>query len=736
MSERYYATLGGTAKGNSLASHRGTKAVFIYSFFREGKSMYRTEHGGLVTKDRVGERMMVSGWVFHKRDMGGVIFLDVRDHTGVLQVVLNRTNLNEDAFKAAENVKLESVVRVEGLLQLRDEETYNEKLKTGAVELRADAFDVLSEADPLPFSLEDGARIREDLRMEYRFLDLRRAEMQHALRFRHKIVKAARDYLDAEGFVDVETPILTKSTPEGARDYLVPSRVHPGEFYALPQSPQIFKQLLMVGGLDRYYQVARCFRDEDLRADRQPEFTQLDMELAFVTQEDILVHLEKLFKSLMKSVMDMDLEKPFLRLTWQQAMDQYGSDKPDLRFDMQIIDVTDIARNSGFSVFEGAAKKGGSVRALNVKGGARFTKTEIEFLTERALHYGAKGMAWIMLREDGSVNSILKKFLTQEAWDAIVTRTGMENGDFLLFCADKLPTVRRTLGGLRLDIADMLSLRDKSKFAFLFVTDFPEFEYSEEEKRFVAMHHPFTMPYEEDLPYLFSDPARVRAQAYDVVLNGVELGSGSVRIHSSDVQKMMFRALGFSDAEAEQRFGFFVRAFRYGTPPHGGFAFGLDRLVMLLSGAESLRDVTAFPKTKDAKCLLTGAPDVVDDVQLKELSISTRLSGALAQETSAKKAETMGFDIARTAQLASLSLDDAEKAALQKELSGILAFASELNSLDTTGVIPTAHAIPLKNVLREDRAMEFPPAPLLQNAPELHGGYIRVPAAIKQEDTL
>lgn len=697
--------------------------------------MYRTEHGGLVSKDRVGERIMVSGWVFHKRDMGGVIFLDVRDHTGVLQVVLNRTMLCESAFAAAENVKLESVVRAEGLMQLRDEDTYNEKLKTGAIELRAESFDVLSEADPLPFSLEDGARIREDLRMEYRFLDLRRTEMQDALRFRHKVVKAARDYLDAEGFVDVETPILTKSTPEGARDYLVPSRVHPGEFYALPQSPQIFKQLLMVGGLDRYYQVARCFRDEDLRADRQPEFTQLDMELSFVTQEDILVHLEKLIKSLMKTVMGIET-KPFPRLTWQHAMDLYGSDKPDIRFAMQIVDVTDIAKSSGFSVFEGAVRQSGAVRALNVKGGARFTKTEIEYLTERALHYGAKGMAWIMLREDGSVNSILKKFLTQEAWDTILKRAGMENGDFLLFCADKLPTVRRTLGGLRLEIADLLDLRDKSKFAFLFVTDFPEFEYSEEEKRFVAMHHPFTMPYEEDLPYLFSDPARVRAQAYDVVLNGVELGSGSVRIHSSDVQKMMFRALGFSDAEAERRFGFFVRAFRYGTPPHGGFALGLDRFVMLLSGAESLRDVTAFPKTKDAKCLLTGAPDFVDDLQLKELSISARHGGAAAQGASAKTAAVPGFDIRRTAQLASLSIDETETAALQNELSGILAFASELNSLDTSGVIPTAHAIPLKNVLREDKAIEFSSAPLLQNAPELHGGYIRVPAAIEQEDAL
>ncbi len=698
--------------------------------------MYRTEHCGTPTQNRVGQRIRVSGWVFHKRDMGGVVFLDVRDYTGTLQVVCNKALLGESAFYAAENARLESVVSAEGLLYIRDAQTYNEKLKTGTIELRADSFTVLSEAAPLPFSLEDSARIREDLRMEYRFLDLRRTQMQQALRFRHKVVKAARDYLDAQGFVDVETPILTKSTPEGARDYLVPSRVHAGEFYALPQSPQIFKQLLMVGGLDRYYQVARCFRDEDLRADRQPEFTQLDMELSFVTQEDILVHLETLFKSLMKTVMGIELEKPFLRLTWQQAMDLYGSDKPDLRFAMPILDVTDIAAKSGFSVFQSVVQKGGFVRALTVKGGARFTKTEIELLTKRAIQCGAKGMAWIMLREDGSVNSILQKYFTQEAWEDILSRTGAENGDFVLFCADKLATVRRTLGTLRLEIADMLDLRDKAAFAFLFVVDFPQFEYSEQEKRFVASHHPFTMPHEEDLPYLLSDPARVRAQAYDVVLNGVELGSGSVRIHSSDVQQAMFQALGLSDEEVERRFGFFIRAFRYGTPPHGGFAFGLDRFVMLLSGADSLRDVTAFPKTKDAKCLLTNAPDPVEDAQLKELHISAFGDGAPTIHASPNSPSTAAFDIARVAQLASLSLNEDERGTLQKELGAILGFASQLNGVDTTGIAPAAHIAPLQNVLRTDEANFFEQAPLLKNAPELYGDYIRVPAAIEREDSL
>ena len=697
--------------------------------------MFRTAHCGSLTEAQVGERIKTSGWVFHKRDMGGVIFLDLRDCKGTLQVVCNLNALTREEFAIAENVKLESVLMVEGVLRIRDEETYNDKLATGTIELAADRVTLLSEADPLPFSLEETAKVREDLRMEYRFLDIRRAQMQEALRFRHRVVKAARDYLDADGFVDVETPILTKSTPEGARDYLVPSRVHPGSFYALPQSPQIFKQLLMVGGLDRYYQVARCFRDEDLRADRQPEFTQLDMELSFVGQEEILQHLERLFKHIMLTIKGVDLTEPFPRMTWHEAMDTYGSDKPDIRFELPIIDVTDITSKSSFAVFKNAAQKKGVVRVINVKGGASFSKTAIEELTVRAQSYGAKGMAWILIREDGSINSILPKYFSEEVWQELLDRVDGKPGDFILFCADKLSTARRTLGGLRLELGDLLNLRPKDRYAFLIVTDFPEFEYSEEENRWMATHHPFTMPYEEDLPYLFTDPGRVRAQAYDVVLNGIELGSGSIRIHNSEVQKLMFQALGLSDEEVERRFGFFIRAFRYGTPPHGGFAFGLDRLVMLLLGADSLRDVTAFPKTKDAKCLLTNAPDPVDAAQLKELHILTgdaKPEAAAAGEKQAKKKQAEEeFDIARVAELASLQLTKAEQANMKQELSAIIHFAGQLDHVDTNCVPVTAHVVPLHNVFRLDEAKPCNREALLENVPSMHGDYIRVPSAIE-----
>ena len=697
--------------------------------------MFRTAHCGALTQAQVGERVRVSGWVFHKRDMGGVIFLDLRDCKGTLQVVCNLNALSKEEFAIAESVKMESVLMAEGVLRIRDEETYNDKLLTGTIELAADSITLISESDPLPFSLEDNAKVREDLRMEYRFLDIRRAQMQEALRFRHRVVKAARDYLDADGFVDVETPILTKSTPEGARDYLVPSRVHPGSFYALPQSPQIFKQLLMVGGLDRYYQVARCFRDEDLRADRQPEFTQLDMELSFVRQEEILQHLERLFKHMMREIKGIDITDPFPRMTWHQAMDTYGSDKPDIRFALPIIEVTDIAGKSEFAVFKNVAAKKGYVRAINVKGGASFSKTAIEELTVRAQSYGAKGMAWILIREDGSINSILPKYFADDVWQELLARVDGKPGDFILFCADQLSTVRRVLGGLRLELGDLLNLRPKDQYAFLIVTDFPEFEYSEEENRWMATHHPFTMPYEEDVPYLFTDPGRVRAQAYDVVLNGIELGSGSIRIHNSEVQKLMFQALGLSDEEVERRFGFFIRAFRYGTPPHGGFAFGLDRLVMLLMGADSLRDVTAFPKTKDAKCLLTNAPDPVDAAQLKELHILTgdlKPEAASAGETqSKKKSAGEAFDIGRVAQLASLQLTDTEQKNMQQELSAIIGFAGQLDSVDTGCVPVTAHVVPLHNVFREDKARTCEREALLENAPSMHGDYIRVPSAIE-----
>ena len=699
--------------------------------------MKRDGYCGQFREQDVGKRITAMGWVQSKRDMGGVIFLDLRDREGTLQVVFNRLNLSEEAFHAAETLHSESVIAASGLLAIRDEETYNPRLQTGTIELRADTLEVLSQAQPLPFPVDDFSSVREELRLKYRYLDLRRPAMLRALRFHHQVASAARRYLDGEGFLEVETPMLTKSTPEGARDYLVPSRVHPGSFYALPQSPQIFKQLLMVGGVDKYYQVARCFRDEDLRADRQPEFTQVDMEMSFVDQEDILRHLEKLFRYLFREAMGRELPDPFPRLTWKEAMDTYGSDKPDLRFGLPIVDVTDLAARCRFSVFRGAADKGGAVRAINVKGKADFTRTEIEALTAKAVSLGAKGMAWIAVRPDGERYSILTKYFEQDEMDALLARTGTEPGDFLLFCADTLPNVRRILGGLRLELGDRLGLRRRDDYRFLFVTDFPQFEYSEQEGRFLAMHHPFTMPYPEDIPYLLTDPARVRAQAYDVVLNGVELGSGSIRIHRPDVQQKMFEALGFSPEQIEERFGFMVNAFQYGTPPHGGFAFGLDRLVMLLLGADSLRDVIAFPKGKDGSCLMTDAPAPVDGAQLAVLGITLEQPGGEdgpkgglpARPAPPKRA--VEIDVDKVAALSRLTLPPEERDAMKRELSAIVAFADQLQAIDTEGIEPSAHVLPVENVFREDAVLpSLARERLLANAPRQADGYVQVPRVV------
>lgn len=700
--------------------------------------MKRTKYCGAFCEADVGMEATVMGWVQTKRDMGGVIFLDLRDREGTLQVVLSQQNLPESSFKQAETLKPESVISATGRIFIRDEETYNPRLRTGTIELRAAALTVLSEAQTLPFSVSnDAAAVREDLRLRYRFLDLRRPQMLYNLKFRHLVQKVAQDYLDAEGFVCVETPMLTKSTPEGARDYLVPSRVHPGSFYALPQSPQIFKQLLMVGGIDKYYQVARCFRDEDLRADRQPEFTQVDMEMSFVDQEDILAHLEQMFAHLFASVMGRPAETPFPRITWTEAMDRYGSDKPDIRFGLPIVDLTDIARQCSFSVFRSVTQKGGVVRAINAKGCASFTRTVIEELTAKAQSYGARGMAWIAIREDGSLYSILTKYFKKKEMDEIIAAMDGKPGDFILFCADGLKTVRRVLGNLRLDLGDMLGLRPKDQYRFLMVTDFPQFEYSEEEKRYVATHHPFTMPYPEDIPYLKSDPARVRTQAYDVVLNGVELGSGSIRIHQKDVQRQMFEALGFTEKQIEDRFGFMVHAFQYGTPPHGGFAFGLDRLVMLLLGADSLREVIAFPKVKDASCLMTNAPDAVDPQQLEILGISTGreentgTSVSAGNKTTRQKTAAQ-IDVQNVAALSKLYLSEQEQIEMKTQLSTIIGFADQLSALDVEGIEPTAHVLPVQNVFREDASPQsFPREELLQNTPSVKDGYIYVPRVVE-----
>ena len=693
--------------------------------------MKRTSYCGALRETNVNQIHTVMGWVQNKRDMGGVIFIDLRDREGILQVVFDGRNLTPEAFAAAEALKLESVIAVEGPLRIRGEETYNPKLVTGTIELAAKKLEVLSEAAALPFSMSEAGNVREELRLQYRFLDLRRPKLLNNLKFRHRLTKLIHDYLDGQGFLQVETPMLTKSTPEGARDYLVPSRVHQGMFYALPQSPQIFKQLLMVGGVDKYYQIARCFRDEDLRADRQPEFTQVDMELSFVDQEDILEHLEKMFKHLFREALGVEFQEPFPRLTWQQAMDRYGSDKPDLRFGLPIVDLTQQLKGCGFSVFRKAIDEGGIVRAVNVKGHGNFTRSAIEELTEKALKLGAKGMAWIALKDDGEPYSILTKYFSQEEFQSLLDAVDGKPGDFILFCADQFSTVCRTLGGLRLELADMLGLRKPGDYRFLIVTDFPEFEYSQEEGRYLATHHPFTMPYPEDIPYLISDPARVRAQAYDVVLNGVELGSGSMRIHQKDVQRKMFEALGFSEEQIQERFGFMVNAFQYGTPPHGGFAFGLDRLAMQMLEAESLRDVIAFPKNKDAVCPMTQAPNVVDPHQLEVLGLAALLSKE-GTGKAVQKRQRPKIDVENVANLSKLLLSPEEKEAAAKDMEEIVEFANQLQAIDTENIPAAAHTAKLTNVFREDIPRQSCPRELLlENAPEQHDGCVFVPQVVE-----
>lgn len=582
--------------------------------------MHRSCGCGEVKDNDSGKVLTLAGWVQRRRDHGGLIFIDLRDRTGLVQLVFS-PQYGEEAFHKAEDVRNEYVVAVVGKVRERSEETINPHMKTGRLEVVVSEMRVLNKAKTPPFYIEDGVDVDENVRLRYRYLDLRRPEMQRNLIMRHKITHEMREFLDERGFLEIETPMLTKSTPEGARDYLVPSRVNPGKFYALPQSPQLFKQLLMVSGFERYFQVARCFRDEDLRADRQPEFTQLDMEVSFEDQDFILDLVEHMMQRVFKNVLDVDIQIPFQRITWTDAMNLYGSDKPDLRFDMHFYDISDLLRDTGFKVFRNVLDNGGVVKAINVKGDAKIPRRELDGLVEYVGHYGAKGLAWIGFNEDGTLKCQITKFLGEDKIREIGRFCEAEKGDLILIIADKPKVVAQALGELRLEMGRRMNLIDPNEFCFRWVVDFPMFEYSEEEKRYVAEHHPFTAPRDEDIQYLLTNPEKVYAKAYDMVLNGVEAGGGSLRIYQEDLQEKVFQAIGISKEEAEEKFGFLLKAFQYGAPPHEGLAFGLDRLVMLMLHRESIRDVIAFPKTQSAIDQMSEAPNVVTDKQLEELHI-------------------------------------------------------------------------------------------------------------------
>ncbi|MCI9133613.1 MAG: aspartate--tRNA ligase [Lachnospiraceae bacterium] len=584
------------------------------------KGLKRSHRCTEVSRAHMGQTITVMGWVQKSRNKGGIIFVDLRDRSGILQLIFEEADCGAENFEKAERLRSEFVIAVVGTVEARSGAA-NENLKTGDLEIRAKELRILSESQTPPFPIEENSKTRDELRLKHRYLDLRRPDLQRNLILRSQVAASVRNFLTQEGFLEIETPMLMKSTPEGARDYLVPSRVHPGSFYALPQSPQLFKQLLMCSGYDRYFQIARCFRDEDLRADRQPEFTQIDMELSFVDIDDVLEVNERLLAKIFKDAIGLEIKLPIPRMTWQEAMDRFGSDKPDNRFGMELTDVSETVKGCGFGVFTSALENGGSVRGINAKGQGAMPRKKIDALVEFAKGFGAKGLAYLCVLEDGSYKSSFAKFMTPEQLSALVNAMDGEPGDLLLFAADKNKIVWDVLGNLRLELAKNLGLVDKDIYSFLWITEFPLLEWSEEQNRFVAMHHPFTMPMEEDLDKLDRDPGAVRAKAYDIVLNGTELGGGSVRIFQNDIQEKMFEVLGFTKERAQEQFGFLLEAFKYGVPPHAGLAYGFDRMIMLMTGADSIREVIAFPKVKDASDLMTNAPDVVEEKQLEELGI-------------------------------------------------------------------------------------------------------------------
>ena len=588
------------------------------------QGLKRTHRCTEVTTASIGQEVTVMGWVQKSRNKGGIIFVDLRDRSGLLQIIFEESDCGAESFAKAEKLRSEFVIAVTGRVEARSGAA-NENLATGAIEIRANSLRTLAESETPPFPVEEGSKTKEELRLKYRYLDLRRPDLQRNIMTRSRVAVLTRAFLADEGFLEIETPTLIGSTPEGARDYLVPSRVHPGSFYALPQSPQLYKQLLMCSGYDRYFQLARCYRDEDLRADRQPEFTQIDMELSFVDVDDVIDVNERLLQKLFREICNFDVQLPIQRMTWREAMDRFGSDKPDLRFGMELNNVSDVVKDCEFVVFKGALENGGSVRGINAEGQGAMPRKKIDALVEYAKGFGAKGLAYVAIQEDGTIKSSFAKFMKDEEMSALISAMNGKAGDLLLFAADKDKVVFDVLGNLRLELARQLDLLKKDDFKFLWVTEFPLLEYSEEQGRFMAMHHPFTMPMEEDWHLIDSDPGAVRAKAYDIVLNGTEIGGGSVRIHQSDIQSKMLEVLGFTPEQAEEQFGFLLNAFKYGVPPHAGLAYGLDRVVMLMVGADSIRDVIAFPKVKDASCLMTEAPTPVDKKQLEELCIEVAL---------------------------------------------------------------------------------------------------------------
>lgn len=585
------------------------------------RGLKRSHRCAELNKANIGETVTVMGWVQKNRNKGGIVFVDLRDRSGILQLIFENGDVSEEDFEKAGRLRSEFVIAATGVVEARSG-AVNENLATGEIEIRVKELRILSEAETPPFPIEENSKTKEELRLKYRYLDLRRPDLQKNLIMRSKVATLTRQFLDEEGFLEIETPILVGSTPEGARDYLVPSRVHQGSFYALPQSPQLFKQLLMCSGYDRYFQIAKCFRDEDLRADRQPEFTQIDMELSFVDVDDVIDVNERLIAKIFKDILDVEVPLPIQRMTWQEAMDRFGSDKPDVRFGMELVNVSEVVKNSEFVVFKSALENGGSVRGINAKGQGEMPRKKIDKLVDFAKDYGAKGLAYIAIQNDGTVKSSFAKFMSEEEMAALIKAMDGENGDLLLFAADKNKVVWDVLGNLRLEIARQLEILDKSEYKFIWVTEFPLLEWNDEQERYQAMHHPFTMPMDEDLPLLDTDPGKVRAKAYDIVLNGTELGGGSVRIFDRDIQNRMFEMLGFTPEQAQTQFGFLLNAFKYGVPPHAGLAYGLDRLIMLMAKEDSIRDVIAFPKVKDASCLMTEAPTRVEQKQLDELAIA------------------------------------------------------------------------------------------------------------------